>query len=683
MHRAADRRNGRSGSGREEIHYIAMEFDRRRDAARVRRQAAARCRAGSKSSRRPPTGSARRTRPASFIATSSRTTSWSSAEGYAKVVDFGLAKLRRADRGWNPIGADSPTMRAHHAAGRIDRHGRLHVAGADPRRRHRSARPTSSRSAASSTKRSPARGRSTASRSSTRCTRCCTSSRRRSPHRTGDAAGAAAHRRASAWRRTARIAISRSATSAIDLRQWLHQGEAIGAQPRRDHASQLRIALLATTLAVLPVLGWIFLGHRDVSTAAAPQQSIRRVTTNGRTPLVAISPDARYVAYVAPMRRRRSGLDRAARNEVHTAARLRRPPVTTSRSSSRDDNNYLYYVRYDINLMADLFRIPMLGGKSETCWSTTSTRGPDFSPDGEHVGVRARRFQQVDEHGDGGERERQRRARSWPMLRLPDRAYSPAWSRDGQHIVVAQPTKLIDIAWPQGTMREITTHPHFDSVRNVTWSDRSTLIVAAVQEQSSGHARLWEVDASSGEARPMSDELADLSLPSVSADGKTIAAVQTIRQANLFNYDDHGVRQITSGLGSTNGLYGLAWLGDKVLYSSTTDGASSIWTADPLTGAATKLTEGPDDLLPAPSPDGSLVVYESAVEGSLDVVADEARRHRSPPAARPARATTTSRSRPIRRRSPGRRSIRSRTSGRCGRCRSPAGRRRRSSAARR
>src|ERR1043166_9266116 len=35
-----------------------------------------------------------------------------SAEGYAKVVDFGLAKLVEPAHGWNPLGADSPTMRA-------------------------------------------------------------------------------------------------------------------------------------------------------------------------------------------------------------------------------------------------------------------------------------------------------------------------------------------------------------------------------------------------------------------------------------------------------------------------------------------------------------------------------------------------------------------------------------------
>src|SRR6266566_4821159 len=42
-----------------------------------------------------------------------------SAEGYAKVVDFGLAKLVEPANGWNPLGADSPTMKAITAQGEL------------------------------------------------------------------------------------------------------------------------------------------------------------------------------------------------------------------------------------------------------------------------------------------------------------------------------------------------------------------------------------------------------------------------------------------------------------------------------------------------------------------------------------------------------------------------------------
>jgi serine/threonine protein kinase len=42
-----------------------------------------------------------------------------SIEGYAKVVDFGLAKLVEPSNGWNPLGADSPTMKAITAQGEL------------------------------------------------------------------------------------------------------------------------------------------------------------------------------------------------------------------------------------------------------------------------------------------------------------------------------------------------------------------------------------------------------------------------------------------------------------------------------------------------------------------------------------------------------------------------------------
>jgi len=522
-------------------------------------------------------------------------------EGYAKVVDFGLAKLVDADRGWNPIGADSPTLRA------ITQHGEVlgtpgymspeQITGGvvDPR--------ADVFSFGCILYEAIARVRPFEAES-------FVDTLYKILHEEPPAISAIAPATPPELQRVVAKCLAKDREeryqsirdAAIDLRQWLHQGEA--SEPARiESASHTRLALLATTLAVIPILAWIFLGRREALSTALPQQTIRRVTTNGRTPLVALSPDARYVAYVT----NDGGGGAVWLEQLETKSVLQLVPPAPGHYVSvsfSHDGNYVYYVRYDVNLMADLSRIPMLGGKAEVLVHDIDTR-PAFSPDGTHLAFVRDDFNKststvmvANANGSG--------ERPLATLRLPDRGFSPAWSRDGKSIVVAQPTKLIDIAWPEGTTREIATRPRFESVRNVTWSDRSTLLVAAVQEQSGGHVRLWEVDASDGDARPVTDELSDLSLPSVSDDGKTIAAVQTIRQANLFQYDDHGMRQITSGLGSTNGLNGIAWLGNRVLYSSTTDGASSIFAADQ------KLTEGPGDFYPTPSPDGSVIVYETS-----------------------------------------------------------------------
>ena len=534
-------------------------------------------------------------------------------EGYAKVVDFGLAKLIDADRGWNPIGADSPTLRA------ITQNGEVLGTPGYMSPEQITGGPVDPRTDVFSfgcilyeaiTRMRPFEAESFVDTLYKILHEAPPSVAAIAPATPPDLIRII--EKCLAKNREERYQSIRDA--AIDLRQWLHQGEA--AEPaRRDRTSHIRIALLATTLAVLPVLSWIFLGNRQ-SSSTLPQQSIRRVTTNGRTPLTAISPDARYVAYVI------SDANGASVwiEQLETKSALQLVPPSQghyiSVSFSRD-GNYLYYVRYDLNMMADLCRIPMLGGKPETVIHDIDTK-PAFSPDGKSVAFVRDDFNKststITVANANGSDEK-----ALASVRLPDRAYSPAWSPDGVRIAAAQQTKLLEIAFPAGTVREIATHPKFEMVRNVTWFDDSTLLVAASAAESSGHTRLWEVKASSGDARPITDELTDITSASVSADGKTIAAVQMIRQANLFGFDASGMRPITSGLGSTNGLNGIAWLGDRVLYSSTSDGLSTLLSADPKTGTTSKLGNGTSDSHPTPTPDGSAIVFASELDNRSSI----------------------------------------------------------------
>ena len=138
-------------------------------------------------------------------------------------------------------------------------------------------------------------------------------------------------------------------------------------------------------------------------------------------------------------------------------------------------------------------------------------------------------------------------------------------------------------------------------------------MASAASEYGSDHVRLWRVDPASGECRPLTDELSSVYAPSVTADGSTIAALQLVQQANLYSVDEtSGVRQLTTGVGSADGLGGVAWAGDRVLYTSTADGSPDLWSVDPKGGEAARLTtKGTNDMMPVPTPDGSLVVYRS------------------------------------------------------------------------
>jgi serine/threonine protein kinase len=539
-------------------------------------------------------------------------------EGYAKIVDFGLAKLIDADRGFNPIGADSPTLRALTQQGEV-----LGTPGYMAPEQI-TGRPIDPRADVFSfgcilyeaiTHQRPFEAESfvdtlykilhedpppvatfapTAPQDLQRIVSKCLAKDREERYQS-------------------------IRDAAIDLREWLHQIDPSSPAPRRNRSTQLRVALLATTLAVLPILGWLLLGRRDSSfVAPRDQQSIHRVTTNGRAIISAISPDARYVAYVTSDPKGSS----LWIQQVETKSTLQLLPPAPGRyvalTFSRD-GNYIYYVRYDDGMWGILNRIAILGGKPQPILRDIDTRA-SFSPDGTSVAFVRDDYNKststvmvarIDGRGE----------RALAKLLLPDRALSPTWSRDGNSIVVTQKSKLLEIAYPGGAVHEIVTKPRFDSLRGVTWSsDGESLIAAGSTENSTGHARLWSIDPQSGEGRALTDELSDVVAPSVSEDGKSIAAVQMIRQANLFQFDEHGVRPLTSGLGSANGLSGIAWLGNRLIYSSSSDGTSSIWGLDAAGGDATRLTpEGTDTSHPMTAADGSAIVYAVGTRGQSSI----------------------------------------------------------------
>ncbi len=521
-------------------------------------------------------------------------------EGYAKVVDFGLAKLIDGDRSWNPIGADSPTLRALTQLGEVlGTPGYMspeQISGGviDPR--------ADVFSFGCILYEAITRNRPFEAES-------FVDTLYKILHEEPPSIGTIAPDTPPELQRVVSKCLAKNRDdryqsirdTAIDLREWLQQADA--APARRDRAQQLQIAILATILATLPILGWIFFGRRHA--LAVPQQTIHRLTTNGVSSIGSISPDGRYVVYVSS----ESAGQTVWLQQLETKSVLQLVPPSTGHYVSvtfSRDSNYVYYVRYDVNLMADLCRIPLIGGKPETLVHDIDTK-PAFSPDGSHVAFVRDDFNKSTSTllvaNANGSSER-----ALAAFRLPDRAFSPSWSGDGKHIVVTQSGKIVEVAWPDGATREITTRPKFESVRSVTWSERSTLIAAATTEDSSGHLRLWQIDSESGDAVPMTDDLSDLAQPSVSDDGKSIAAVQTLRQANIFAYDEHGVRPLTSGV-AANGTGGISWLGDRVLYSSAVDGSSTLWASDPAKGAPSKLTEGGAEYRPIASPDGKSLLY--------------------------------------------------------------------------
>ena len=528
-----------------------------------------------------------------------------SQDGYAKIVDFGLAKL--TDTSWNPIGADSPTLRAMTA------HGELLGTPGYMAPEQITGKPIDARAdifsfgcilyeVISHTR--PFEAESFVDTLYKIIHEEPTPLAQIAPATPPELQRTV--ERCLAKDREARYQSVRDV--AADLRQW--HGEsgprsapAFMAGPLRPRLS-MRATLLFALLCALPVLAFILFG-RSSQAPAAIEKNVSRLTSEGRAMQAVISPDSRYVAYVTS--------DASGRTlwleQIATGRTIPVVPATQGMyygiTFSRD-SEYIYFTRYDNNPLGVLYRVPILGGPAETLVKDVDSRAT-LSPDGKQLAfVR-------DDYNKGtstilvananGANERK-----LADLRMPDRVTYPAWSPDGETIVAIQETKMIRVDARSGAIRAVHTTEHFEGFRGLGWRDEEHVITAATTNEASGSFRLWSIDVDNGTSTPLTSDLSDLLGPTVSDNG-SIAALQVIRQSNLFEANGKGtVQQLTSGVGAATGLTGVTWLGDRVIYGSVADGKMDLYSRKG--SEITRLTDDTAyELQPAAAADGSFIAY--------------------------------------------------------------------------
>lgn len=534
-------------------------------------------------------------------------------DGYAKIVDFGLAKL--IDSSWNPIGADSPTLRALTAHGEllgtpgymapeqisgkaIDPRADIFsfgcilyeaVAGHRPFEAetfvdtlykivHDDPLPLSAYSADVSPD---------LERIVLRCL---------------------------AKDREARYQSIRDV--AADLR---NAGVWSGSSPMSQSAPRQvpripRPVVAAALVALLPILGWIV--FKPAKTSPPVTQSVQRITSDGHASLVALAPDGRYVAYVTrDLKGSALVLEQIATGTTLTIVPANPDHHYAGIAFSRDGES-LFFTRYDNKAIANLHRVSILGGLSQPIVRDIDTRVA-VSRDGARLAFvrddinKAQSLLIVCDSDGGNEK-------TLAQFGLADRALSPAWSPDGKHIIAAQHARLVEIAYPSGKQRVIETDVLFDGFRGVAWPEQDSIVAAAATEDSGSRFRLWTIDPSDGEATALTSELTDLYAPSLSEDG-AIAALQAIREANLFEVQNDGTtKPLTSGVGASNGLSGVAVIDRRVIYASSADGRWDLWSL----GAhdTQRLTNDVAfEARPTPSPDGSSVFYLASAAGKSTI----------------------------------------------------------------
>ena len=404
---------------------------------------------------------------------------------------------------------------------------------------------------------------------------------------------------------------------AIELREIVEEYDSLstsasstslvsGALPVKA-ARRLSLPLVAAALVAAAgvAVGWWGLrrGARD-STATAPFQSMRMSTQTSRGDLLdaVLSPDGRYLAYLAGSAGRAS----LRVKQVATGSDVEVLPARDALLESpafSPDGNYLYYLtrKPDNPNYRTLFQIPSLGGAPRERAFDVDSR-VSFSPDAKQVAF----FR--------GEPQKHEsllvvfdldaaRERILATIGEHESQQSPAtWSPDGRTIAAAllrpAPDLETTVAFfdaANGARKDFLKLPR-TILTSLAWLPDGRGLVASGQDlRAAANDQVFLIRHPDARLERVTNDFNRYTGVSVSAGEEAIAALRLTRLANLWLADAGGqpARALTSITNPEDAPFGLAVTGTGgLLYGAPRDQHLQIWGADAAGGEPRPLTSG-------------------------------------------------------------------------------------------
>jgi eukaryotic-like serine/threonine-protein kinase len=307
--------------------------------------------------------------------------------------------------------------------------------------------------------------------------------------------------------------------------------------------------------------------------------SIMQVTTTGKAALTAISPDGRYVLTVLNDK----GLQSLWLRNLATGSDTQViPPSPASYKSLTfsPDGNYLYFVKATdaTGTNFDLNRAPELGGPSQTV-----VRGMDsditFSPDGQRIAFartndpEAGKYRLITANLDGANE-------SFLQTAAPasDAPAFVAWSPKGDGLAyrLFKPDKALGgIALLEVKSGKVRRYETFDDklTHDFKWlpNGRGLLVLYSQKGPEYFHrSQIGIIPEEAGQLRPITRDTNSYATLTLSADGKTLATVQTKTTRNLYVLPATGNQsgRVNALLTQGQNVYWFDWTAEgNVIYS--------------------------------------------------------------------------------------------------------------------
>lgn len=364
---------------------------------------------------------------------------------------------------------------------------------------------------------------------------------------------------------------------------------------------------------------------RSAEQAGAAGLRVTPLTHSGNVISVSISRDGRLIAFVESDQ----GLQSLWLQQVASGQTLRlipeRPVNYWAHTFTPDGNAILFGEKSQADPGGSLYSISILGGAPRHLLSGMDSIA-SFSPDGERIAYTRLGFPEPERTAlmvaskDGTD------AKPLAVFDRPERVAGlffggPTWSPDGRTIVTAvarigregQPARawLAAISVADGSVRTIADPGWISAAQAAFLPDGRSLVVIARSAQQS-ETQLWRVSLEDAAARPITSDLNDHRIVSISRDGTLLASVAGDVSSTVWGLSlKRGDPPRRVGRGRSDGLDGVAFgASGGAIYTAFDGSRFSLWSADRDGGNRRSLFAAPASVsLSSPAVTGSGALY--------------------------------------------------------------------------